>query len=158
MNTGAEANETALKLARRWAYTKKGVPENEAIIISTKDCFHGRTMASISLSSEGICRDGFGPFVPNMGPTITRPNGETFDVRYNHPEDLEEALELHGRNVAAFIIESVQGEAGIIVPIGDYLPRVQALCRKHNVSCWWLIYAEDKLLIWDGHVGIAHLR
>jgi len=116
MSTGAEATETSLKLARKWAYTKKGVPENKAIIYSAAGCFHGRTIASISLSSDAFPRDGFGPFVPGMGSWVEDPEkgGEErgFQIRFDHIEDLERALELHGENVAAFILEPIQGEAG----------------------------------------------
>ena len=122
MSTGAEATETALKLARKWAYTKKCVPENKAIIYSAAGCFHGRTIASISLSSDASPRDGFGPFVPGMGSWVEVPDGERrkgeeeeeggFRIRFDHIEDLERALELHGRETAAIILEPIQGEAG----------------------------------------------
>jgi ornithine--oxo-acid transaminase len=114
MSTGAEATETALKLARRWAYTVKGVPENKAIIYSAEGCFHGRTIASISLSSDAFPREGFGPFVPGMGSWVEVPGEKDggFRIRFDHIEDLERALELHGGEVAAFILEPIQGEAG----------------------------------------------
>jgi ornithine--oxo-acid transaminase len=134
MNTGAEATESALKMARKWAYVKKGVPEGKAIIFSAAGCFHGRTIASISLSSDAFPRDGFGPFVPGMGPTVEVPGGEDFQIRFNHIEDLERAFELHGKNTAAFILEPIQGEAGIIVPSDTYLHDVGELCKRHNVS------------------------
>lgn len=133
MNTGAEAIETALKLARAWAYIKKGVPTDKAIVYSAAGCFHGRTLASISLSSDEYCRESFGPFVPGIGPVVELPEGGSYEIRFDHAEDLERALELHGENVAAFIVEPIQGEAGIIVPSDGYLQRVQELCRKHNV-------------------------
>ncbi|EJD43541.1 ornithine-oxo-acid aminotransferase [Auricularia subglabra TFB-10046 SS5] len=129
MNTGAEAVETAIKLARKWAYEKKKVPEGRAIVLCASGNFHGRTTGVISLSTDPESRTGFGPYLPNVGPQYG--NGKT--IRYNHPEDLEEALEAHGKDVAAFLIEPIQGEAGIVVPNDGYLAKCKALCEKHNV-------------------------
>ncbi|KAF8512828.1 pyridoxal phosphate-dependent transferase [Gautieria morchelliformis] len=132
MNTGAEAVETGLKLARKWAYERKGIPEGKAIILSAADNFHGRTLGVISMSTDPDSRTGFGPYLQGVGPTYTRGNVQRI-IRYNNVEDLQEALELHGKNVAAFLIEPIQGEAGIVVPDDGYLSRVHALCKKHNV-------------------------
>ncbi|KAF8588034.1 ornithine aminotransferase [Ramaria rubella] len=132
MNTGAEAVETAVKLARKWAYKRKGVSEGKAIVLSAADNFHGRTIGVISMSTDPDSRGGFGPFLEGVGPIYTR-GKERKIIRYNHVEDLEEALELHGKNVAAFLIEPIQGEAGIVVPDDGYLSRVHAVCKKHNV-------------------------
>ncbi|KAK7414448.1 ornithine aminotransferase [Neonectria punicea] len=130
MNTGAEAVETALKLARKWAYKVKGVPKDNALIFSVADNFHGRTMAAITLSTDTEANDNYGPYVPNIG--ATNPStGKA--IRYNNIADLEEVLEAHGKETAAFICEPIQGEAGVVVPDEDYLPQVQALCKKHNV-------------------------
>ncbi|KAF9008636.1 ornithine aminotransferase [Hymenopellis radicata] len=104
MNTGAEAVETALKLSRKWAYMVKGVPENSAIILSVEGNFHGRTL--------GV---------------------ETKTIRYGVAEDVERALALYGEKVAAFLVEPIQGEAGIVVPPEGYLARVAELCKAHNV-------------------------
>jgi len=153
MNTGAEAIETAIKLARKWAYVKKGVPDDKAIVYSAAGCFHGRTLASISLSSDEYCREGFGPFVPGLGPRVELPDGTSYDIRFNHAEDLERAFELHGENVAAFVVEPIQGEAGIIVPTENYLQQVQDLCRKYNV-----LFICDEIQAGLGRTGklLAH--
>ncbi|KAE9396215.1 ornithine aminotransferase [Gymnopus androsaceus JB14] len=127
MNTGAEAVETSLKLARKWAYMKKGVPEGKAIILSVENNFHGRTLGVISMSTDPESRKGFGPYLQGVGPTFVDGNEER-TIRYGVAEDVERALELHGQHVAAFLVEPFKGkqEAG-------YLSRVQAACKKHNV-------------------------
>ncbi|KAJ3010061.1 ornithine aminotransferase [Thoreauomyces humboldtii] len=129
MNTGAEGVETALKLARKWGYMKKGIPEGQAFILSATGNFHGRTLGVISMSTDPDSTDGFGPFVPNI--SCTTPQGIT--VRYNNLEDLEAALEAHGKYTCAFLVEPIQGEAGIFVPDEGYLSKAAALCKKHNV-------------------------
>ncbi|KLO17759.1 ornithine-oxo-acid aminotransferase [Schizopora paradoxa] len=132
MNTGAEAVETALKLARKWAYMKKGVKQGQAIILSAKDNFHGRTLGVISMSTDPDSRRDFGPYLEGVGPTYMD-NGEEKFIRYGVLSDLERALELHGENVAAFLVEPIQGEAGIVVPEDGYLAKCHELCKKHNV-------------------------
>ncbi|KIJ41131.1 hypothetical protein M422DRAFT_229914 [Sphaerobolus stellatus SS14] len=132
MNTGAEAVETAIKLARKWAYVKKGVPEGQAIVLSAADNFHGRTLGVISMSTDPESRGGFGPYLEGVGPTYKYGN-ETRTIRYNNITDVEDALKEHGKNVAAFLIEPIQGEAGIVVPDDGYLSKVHELCKKHNV-------------------------
>ncbi|OIW33679.1 ornithine aminotransferase [Coniochaeta ligniaria NRRL 30616] len=130
MNTGAEAVETAIKIARKWAYKVKKVPQGKALIFSASENFHGRTMTAISLSVDPESRDNYGPYVPNIGakdPTT----GQV--IRYNNVADLEQVLERHGKETAAFIVEPIQGEAGVVVPDDDYLPRVAELCKRHNV-------------------------
>lgn len=129
MNTGAEAVETAMKLSRKWAYLKKGVPENEAIILCPQNNFHGRTIGVISMSTDPSCRNGFGPFLPRVG---SSPFADV-SIRYGNTQDLKGALEKYGPNVAAFLVEPIQGEAGIVFPPEDYLKNVQDLCRQHNV-------------------------
>lgn len=128
MNTGMEAVETAIKLARKWGYEKKGIEEGKARVISVDGSFHGRSLGAISLSTDPESRGGFGPFVPGLGP-----EWEGGVVRYNHPEDLEAYLDKHGKDVAGFIVEPIQGEAGIFVPDDGYLMKCQELCKKHNV-------------------------
>ncbi|KAL1925812.1 uncharacterized protein VTP21DRAFT_695 [Calcarisporiella thermophila] len=130
MNTGAEAVESAIKLARKWGYMKKGIPENQAVVLSCTGNFHGRTTGIISMSTDPESRGGFGPYLPLVGPVCPK-TGVT--VRYNHAEDLEAVLEANGENVAAFLVEPIQGEAGIFVPDQGYLKRCYELCRKHNV-------------------------
>nr|WP_321452171.1 ornithine--oxo-acid transaminase [uncultured Carboxylicivirga sp.] len=120
MNTGAEADETALKLCRKWAYEKKGVPENEAKIIVCADNFHGRTITIISMSTDPDSYKGFGPYTPGF---VTVP--------YNNIEALEK--ELQDPNVAGFLVEPIQGEAGVFVPDSGYLKKAYALCKAKNV-------------------------
>ncbi|MEN8223883.1 MAG: ornithine--oxo-acid transaminase [Bacteroidota bacterium] len=120
MNTGAEGDETALKLARRWGYDKKGIPDNEAKIIVCENNFHGRTITVISMSTDPDARGGFGPYTPGF---ITVP--------YNDLVALETALQ--DPTVAAFLVEPIQGEAGVYVPDDGYLTRSYELCKKHNV-------------------------
>lgn len=132
MNTGAEAVETALKLARRWGYMKKGIPENEAIILGAQGNFHGRTFGAISLSTdEDDSRKNFGPFLSNTSSKI--PGVENCFLRYGVIEDVELAFKNAGNKIAALILEPIQGEAGIVVPPADYLTKVSILCQKYNV-------------------------
>jgi ornithine--oxo-acid transaminase len=120
MNTGVEGGETAVKLARRWAYKVKGVEENKARVIFAKGNFWGRTMSAISSSTDPSSYKNFGPFMPG------------FDlVDYNDLPALEKALQDH--NVAAFMVEPIQGEAGVVVPDEGYLSGVRALCTKYKV-------------------------
>ncbi|KAI3632108.1 hypothetical protein MIR68_009944 [Amoeboaphelidium protococcarum] len=130
MNTGAEAVETAVKLARKWGYLKKGIPEGKAIVFSCEGNFHGRTLGVISMSTDPDCRRDFGPFVPSVGSVCPSTQKQ---IRYNSAEDLEAALETHGKHVAAFLVEPIQGEAGIFVPDEGYLRKCYDLCKKHNV-------------------------
>lgn len=120
MNSGAEANETAIKLARKWGYTKKGIPEYEAVIVAAKKNFHGRTTSIISASSDPSARKGFGPFMPGF---------ELVD--YDNIPALEKALS--NPNVCGLWIEPIQGEAGVYVPAEGYLKAAEKLCRQHNV-------------------------
>lgn len=120
MNSGAEANETAIKLARKWGYTKKGIPENQAVIVALRKNFHGRTTTIISASSDPSARKGFGPFMPGF---------ELVD--YNSVPALEKALS--NPNVCGLWMEPIQGEAGVFVPADGYLKAAEKLCRQHNV-------------------------
>jgi ornithine--oxo-acid transaminase len=120
MNTGAEGVETAMKIVRKWAYKVKGVPQNQAKIIFAKDNFHGRTISVISASNDPEATNDFGPFTPGI-----------LSVPYNDIPALEKELE--DPNVAAFIVEPIQGEAGVMVPDDDYLKRALALCKAKNV-------------------------
>ena len=120
MNTGVEGGETAIKLARRWAYDKKGVPENQAIVLFATGNFWGRTLAAISSSNDPSSYKGFGPYMPG------------FDlVPYNDLPSLEKAFQ--NPHVAAFMLEPIQGEAGVIIPDEGYLKAVRELCTKWNV-------------------------
>jgi len=120
MNSGAEANETAIKLARKWGYTKKEIPDNEAVIVAVKKNFHGRTTTIISASSDPSARQGFGPFMPGF---------EVID--YDNAEALDNALS--NPNVCGLWIEPIQGEAGVYVPKEGYLKAASELCKKYNV-------------------------
>ncbi|PKN72238.1 MAG: ornithine--oxo-acid transaminase [Candidatus Cloacimonetes bacterium HGW-Cloacimonetes-3] len=122
MNSGAEAVETAMKLARKWAYNVKGVEPDRAILIFAENNFHGRTISIVSASSDPDCYEGFGPFTPG----IVR-------VAYDDSDALKVYLEKHGKNVAAFIVEPIQGEAGVFVPHDGYLKDCFNLCKEHNV-------------------------
>lgn len=119
MNTGAEAVETALKAARKWAYTVKKVPADKAEIIACTNNFHGRTIAIVAMSTEKQYKEGFGPFPP--GNVI---------IPYGDAAALEKAIT---PNTAAFLVEPLQGEGGIIVPPAGYLKRAAEICKKHNV-------------------------
>lgn len=130
MNTGAEAVETAMKLARKWGYLRKGIPDNEAIILAPSGNFHGRTLGVISLSTDPESRNDFGPFVPRVGAICP---GTDAVLRYNNVDDLAATLDQHGEKVAALLIEPIQGEAGIVVPDEGYLRNCADLCKKHNV-------------------------
>jgi ornithine--oxo-acid transaminase len=120
MNSGAEGDETALKLCRKWAYEKKGIPENQAKIIVCEGNFHGRTITIISMSTDPDSYKGYGPFTPGF---ITIPYTDT------------EALsrELEDPNVAGFLVEPIQGEAGVFVPDEGYLRKAYELCKAKNV-------------------------
>lgn len=120
MNSGAEANETAIKLARRWGYTKKNIPDNQAVIVVAKQNFHGRTTTIISASTDPSARKGFGPFMPGF---------EIID--YDNIAALEKALS--NPNVCALWIEPIQGEAGVYVPAEGYLKAAETICKKNNV-------------------------
>src|SRR5690625_592204 len=122
MNSGAEAVETGLKIARRWAYEKKGVPENQASIIVCENNFHGRTTTIISFSSDEVAKDSYGPYTKGF-----------HKVAYDDLGALEEVLEKNGKNIAGFLLEPIQGEAGVYVPQDGYLKKAKELCEKHNV-------------------------
>ncbi|KAL2912603.1 ornithine aminotransferase [Polyrhizophydium stewartii] len=130
MNTGAEGVETAVKLARKWGYMRKGIPNNQAIVLSCANNFHGRTISIISMSTDPDATTNFGPFVPNIG-CVCPATGRR--IEYNNADALEAALKAHGDKVAAFLVEPIQGEAGIFVPDEGYLKRCYDLCKKYNV-------------------------
>lgn len=121
MNTGAEAVETALKLCRKWAYEKKGVPENEAKIIVCSNNFHGRTTTIISFSNDADARANFGPYTPGF-----------IQVEYNNIEALIKLLR-EEKNVAGFLVEPIQGEAGVYVPTDGYLKQAKEVCEANNI-------------------------
>jgi len=134
MNTGAEAVETALKTARRWAYDVKGIPDNQAEIIVCSNNFHGRTISTISMSSAQEYRRGFGPLTPGF-----------VIIPYGDIEALKNAI---SPNTAAFIVEPIQGEAGIIIPPQGYLRQASALCEEQNV-----LFIADEIQTGFGRTG-----
>ena len=119
MNSGAEAVETALKLARKWAYRVKGVPRHQAEIITAAGNFHGRTISIVTFSTEPLYRDDFGPFTPGF---VTVPYGDA--------DAIEKAIT---PNTAAVLLEPIQGEGGVIIPPAGYLKKVAEICKKNNV-------------------------
>ncbi|WP_412463925.1 ornithine--oxo-acid transaminase [Flavobacterium mekongense] len=121
MNTGAEAVETALKICRKWAYEKKGIAENEAQIIVCEGNFHGRTTTIISFSNDENARKNFGPYTAGF-----------IKIAYDDVEALEKAI-TSSKNIAGFLVEPIQGEAGVYVPSEDYLTKAKALCEANNV-------------------------
>jgi ornithine--oxo-acid transaminase len=121
MNTGAEAVETAIKICRKWAYEKKGIKEQEAQIVVAKNNFHGRTTTIISFSNDEGARKDFGPYTPGF-----------LKIPYDDTDALEKVLK-ENSNIAGFLVEPIQGEAGVYVPSEGYLKRAKDLCEKHNV-------------------------
>lgn len=121
MNTGAEAVETALKICRKWGYEVKGIEENKAEIIVCENNFHGRTTTIISFSNDPVARENFGPYTDGF-----------IKIAYDNLKALETALESN-KNIAGFLVEPIQGEAGVYVPSEGYLAAAKALCEKHNV-------------------------
>jgi ornithine--oxo-acid transaminase len=121
MNTGAEAVETAIKICRKWAQETKGYPEVSTKIIVAQDNFHGRTTTIISFSNDEVARDGFGPYTPGFE-----------KIPYNDLDALEKALQ--DDHVAGFLVEPIQGEAGVVVPDAGYLRAARDLCHKHDVA------------------------
>ena len=121
MNTGAEAVETALKICRKWAYEVKGIDENEAEIVVCENNFHGRTTTIISFSNDPVARKNFGPYTNGF-----------IKIEYNNLEALEQTLK-NNSNVAGFLVEPIQGEAGVYVPTEGYLSKAKAICEAHNV-------------------------
>jgi ornithine--oxo-acid transaminase len=121
MNTGAEAVETAIKLCRKWAYERKGIAEQEAQIIVCENNFHGRTTTIISFSNDENARKNFGPYTAGF-----------INIPYDDIAALEKAI-TSSKNIAGFLVEPIQGEAGVYVPADGYLAEAKALCEKHNV-------------------------
>ena len=136
MNTGAEAVETAIKICRKWAYEVKGINENEAEIIVCKNNFHGRTTTIISFSNDPVARENFGPYTKGF-----------IKIEYDNLNALEDALS-RSQNIAGFLVEPIQGEAGVYVPSEGYLAAAKALCEKHNV-----LFIADEVQTGIGRTG-----
>ena len=134
MNTGAEGVETAIKTARRWGYVKKRVPDGRAKIICCENNFHGRTTTIISFSTDPVCREGFGPFTPGFE-----------IIRYGDIDALRRAIDA---DTVAFLVEPIQGEAGIIIPPDGYLRQVRDLCRERNI-----LFIADEIQSGLGRTG-----
>ena len=134
---GVEAPELMFKLSRRWGYEVKGIPENEAIIAAAEGNFHGRTVTAVSMSDDPDAREGFGPFVPGIEL-----------VAFNDIDALTSLFEKKGDKIAAYLVEPIQGEAGVIIPDSDYWPQVRALCDKHNI-----LLAMDEVQTGFGRTG-----
>jgi ornithine--oxo-acid transaminase len=134
MNSGAEAVETALKAARKWGYTVKGIPEGRAEIIACSNNFHGRTITIVSFSTDAQYRDGFGPFTPGF--TI---------IPYGDAAALEASIT---PNTCAFLVEPIQGEAGIVMPPAGFLKQAEEICRRHNV-----LFMADEIQSGLGRTG-----
>jgi len=122
MNTGVEGGETAIKLARRWGYDVKGIPKDKARVIFAGNNFWGRTLAAISSSSDPTAVKGFGPFMPGFT-----------NVEYDNLEELEDVFKQDAGNIAAFMVEPIQGEAGVVVPKEGYMKNVKKLCQEYNI-------------------------
>jgi len=137
MNSGAEAVETGLKLARRWGYVRKGIAENEAIIVVCEGNFHGRTISIVSMSTDPDSYGQFGPFTPGF-----------IKIPYNDANALAEVLDKFGKKVAGFLVEPIQGEAGVFVPDDGYLKKCFDLCRQHNV-----LFIADEIQTGLGRTG-----
>jgi ornithine--oxo-acid transaminase len=121
MNTGAEAVETALKICRKWGYEVKGIPENKAEIIVCENNFHGRTTTIISFSNDPVAKKNFGPYTKGF-----------IKIEYDNLQALQEALEINN-NIAGFLVEPIQGEAGVYVPSENYLAQAKKMCEEYNV-------------------------
>ena len=134
MNTGTEAVETALKMARRWAYDKKGIPESEAEIITCSNNFHGRTISIITFSNSETSKRGFGPYLPGFR-----------QVEYGNIDDLKAAI---NPNTAAFLVEPIQGEGGIIIPPEGYLKEAYELCQENDI-----LFMADEVQTGFGRTG-----
>ena len=134
MNSGAEAVETAIKAARKWGYKKKGIPEDKAEIIVCSNNFHGRTTTIVGFATEDQYRDGFGPFTPGFKV-----------IPYGDAAALQEAI---SENTAAFMVEPIQGEGGILIPRDGYLSEVQKICKAHNV-----LFIADEVQTGLGRTG-----
>ncbi len=135
MNTGVEAVETGIKLCRRWGYENKGIEENKAVIIACENNFHGRTSTVISFSTDPTSYTRFGPFMPGF-----------VIIPYNNLPALEKALE--NKNVAGFLVEPIQGEAGVVVPDDGYLSKAKSLCEQNNV-----LFIADEIQTGLGRTG-----
>ncbi|KAL2823569.1 pyridoxal phosphate-dependent transferase [Aspergillus cavernicola] len=143
LNGGAEAVDMAIKFARAWGYTAKGIQPDEALVLTAESNYHGRALSLLSGSTDEHYRKNCGPWMPNIGPHCA---GNT--IRFGHIEDLEEAFNKSGSRIAAFVIECVQGHAGCLAATDEYLVAVRQLCTKHNV-----LFIADEIQAGLGRTG-----
>ena len=134
---GVESWELSFKISRRWGHFKKGIPQDEVIVIGANGNFHGRSLAAVSMSDDEDSRNGFGPFVPGIEL-----------VPYNDVDALEALFNEKGHRIASFMVEPIQGEAGVVVPSDDYFLKVSELCKKHNI-----LLAMDEVQTGFGRTG-----
>ncbi|MEL1230775.1 MAG: ornithine--oxo-acid transaminase [Candidatus Neomarinimicrobiota bacterium] len=134
---GVESWELSFKISRRWGHFKKGIPQDEVIVVGATGNFHGRSLAAVSMSDDEDSRNGFGPFVPGIEL-----------VPYNDVDALEALFNEKGHRIASFMVEPIQGEAGVIVPSDDYFLKVSELCKKHNI-----LLAMDEVQTGFGRTG-----
>ncbi|GIR89188.1 MAG: acetylornithine aminotransferase [Candidatus Neomarinimicrobiota bacterium] len=134
---GVESWELSFKISRRWGHFKKGIPQDEVIVVGATGNFHGRSLAAVSMSDDEESRNGFGPFVPGIEL-----------VPYNNVDALEALFNEKGHRIASFMVEPIQGEAGVIVPSDDYFLKVSELCKKHNI-----LLAMDEVQTGFGRTG-----
>lgn len=134
---GVESWELSFKISRRWGHFKKGIPQDEVIVVGATGNFHGRSLAAVSMSDDEDSRNGFGPFVPGIEL-----------VPYNDVDALEALFNEKGHRIASFMVEPIQGEAGVIVPSDDYFLKVSDLCKKHNI-----LLAMDEVQTGFGRTG-----
>ena len=137
MNSGAEADETGLKLARRWGVVKKGIPNDKVKIVCCEGNFHGRTITIITMSNDPESYANYGPMTPGF-----------IRIPYNDPDALEKVLEKEGNEIAGFLLEPIQGEAGVYVPDEGYLKKCYDICKKHNV-----LFMADEVQCGIGRTG-----
>ncbi|KIY01538.1 uncharacterized protein Z520_03090 [Fonsecaea multimorphosa CBS 102226] len=151
MTSGSEAVDAAVKVARKWAYCVKGIRDGSCHILTATACYHGVSMSTVSLASKKADHSDFSQYLPNVGSTA--PSGRL--VRYGVIEDVRKALTEDGAKIGAFMIEPIQGSAGIIVPPKGYIAEVAALCREHNV-----LFIADEIQTGFGRTGfnLCHQR
>ncbi|KAL2272697.1 hypothetical protein FJTKL_06210 [Diaporthe vaccinii] len=151
LTSGAEAADAAVKIARKWGYLQKRIPEGDAWVLTAGRCYHGVTLSTVPMRSGPQKSPLFGPFMPKVGPIS--PAGR--EIRFGGIDDVRDAFETDGERIAAFMVEPIQGSAGVIVPPSGYLKEVEQLCKKHNV-----LFIADEVQCGLGRAGanLAHHR
>ncbi|KAK2608034.1 hypothetical protein N8I77_006671 [Diaporthe amygdali] len=144
LTSGAEAADAAVKIARKWGYVQKGIPAGEAWVLTAGRCYHGVTLSTVAMRSDHQKSPLYGPFMPQVGPFS--PAGRP--IRFGEIDDIREAFELDGGRIAAFIVEPIQGSAGVMVPPTGYLKEVERLCKKYNI-----LFIADEVQCGLGRAG-----